>query len=137
MEDLRVKRFTRLNNNPKVKAKLFKDTKSTSKKRPRSTSLEQKSKIILFPGVTLPFKKKSTVKKPFIKTEFCEEKDDLIENNEVLKKNNFDFSKPSSSSKNVWTQYIKQEKPERIKIEDSDNRKFFKSKVIHNDTPNR
>lgn len=95
----------------------------------------------MFPGVTLPFKKKSTNKKPFIKTdiktELCEEKDDLIENNEVVKKNNFDFSKPSSSSKNVWTQYIKQEKPERIKIEDSDNRKFFKSKVIHNDTPNR
>ncbi|XP_015373116.1 PREDICTED: N-acetyltransferase ESCO2-like [Diuraphis noxia] len=137
LEDLRVKRFTRLNYNPKVKAKLFKDTKSTSKKRPRSTSQEQKSKIILFPGVTLPFKKKSSVKKPFIKTELCDEKDDLIENNEVIKKNNFDFSKPSSSSKNVWTQYIKQEKPERIKIEDSDNRKFFKSKVIHNDTSNR
>jgi len=84
----------------------------------------------------LPFKKKSTNKKPLIKTELCEEKDDLIENNEVVKKNNFDFSK-SSSSKNVWIEYIKQEKPERIKIEDSDNRKFFKSKVIHNDTPNR
>jgi len=90
----------------------------------------------LFPGVTLPFKKKSTNKKTFIKTELCEEKDDLIENNEVVKKNHFDFSKPSSS-KNVWTEYIKQEKPERIKIEESGNRNFFKSKVIHNDTPNR
>ncbi|XP_001943493.2 N-acetyltransferase ESCO2 [Acyrthosiphon pisum] len=136
LEDLRVKRFTRLNYNPKVKAKLFKDSKSTSKKRPRSTSQEQKSKINLFPGITLPLKKKPTVKKPFIKTELCEEKDNLIENNEVVKKNNFDFSKPSSS-KNVWIEYIKQEKPERIKVEDSDNRKFFKSKVIHNDTPNR
>ncbi|XP_060843554.1 N-acetyltransferase ESCO1-like [Rhopalosiphum padi] len=136
LEDLRVKRFTRLNYNPKVKAKLFKDTKSTSKKRPRSISQEKKSKVILFPGVTFPFKKKSsTNKKPFIKTEICEEKDNFIENIEVVKKNNFDITK--SSSKNVWTEYIKQEKPERIKIEDSDNRKFFKSKVIHNETPNR
>lgn len=137
LEDLRVKRFTRLNYNPKVKAKLFKDTKSLSKKRTRSTSQEQKSKLILFPGVTLPFKKKPTIKKPFIKTELCEKKDDIIENNEVVKKNNFDFSKSSFSSKNIWTEFIKQEKPERIKIEDSANRKFFKSKVIHNDTLNR
>ncbi|XP_008187096.1 N-acetyltransferase ESCO1 [Acyrthosiphon pisum] len=136
LEDLRVKRFTRLNCNPKAKAKLFKDKKSTSKKRPRSTSQESKSKIILFPGVSLPFKKKTTNKKLFTKTELCEEKHDLIENNEVVKKNSFDFSKPSSS-KNVWTKYIKQDKPERINIEDSDKRKFFKSKVIHNDTPNR
>lgn len=139
LEDLRVKRFTRLNYNPKVKAKLFKDTKSTSKKRPRSTSHEKKSKVILFPGVTLPFKKKPTIKKPIIKIEVCEEKDDFIENHEeqekVVKKNYFDISK--SSSKNVWAEYIKQEKPERIKIEDSDNRKFFKSKVIHNDIPIR
>ncbi|XP_026810861.1 N-acetyltransferase ESCO2-like [Rhopalosiphum maidis] len=136
LEDLRIKRFTRLNYNPKVKAKLFKDTKSTNKKRPRSTSQEKKSKVNLFPGVTLPFKKKlSTNKKPFVKIEICEEKDNFIENIEVVKKNNFDISK--SSSKNVWTEYIKQEKPERIKIEDSDNRKFFKSKVIHNDIPNR
>ncbi|XP_025206358.1 N-acetyltransferase ESCO1-like [Melanaphis sacchari] len=134
LEDLRVKRFTRLNYNPKVKAKLFKDTKSTTKKRPRSTSQEKKSKVTLFPGVILPFKKKSANKKPLIKTEICEEKDDLIETIEVVKKNNFDISKPSL--KNVWTEYIKQEKPERIKIEDSDNRKFFKSKVIHNDLPN-
>jgi len=139
LEDLRVKRFTRLNYNPKVKAKLFKDTKSTSKKRPRSTSHEKKSKVNLFPGVTLPFKKKPTIKKPIIKIEVCEEKDDFVENHEeqekVVKKNYFDISK--SSSKNVWTEYIKQEKPERIKIEDSDNRKFFKSKVIHNDIPIR
>jgi len=107
-----------------------------NKKRPRSTTQEHKSKIILFPGISLPFKKKSTNKKLFIKTELCEEKNDLIENKEVVKKNNFDFSKPSSSSKNVWTEYIKQEKPERIKIEESDNRKFFKSKVIQNCTPN-
>jgi len=130
-----MKRFARLNCNPKVKAKLFKDKKSTSKKRPRSTRQESKSKIILFPGVTLPFKKKTTDKK-LNNAELCEEKHDLIENNEVVKKNSFDFSK-QSSSKNVWTEYIKQEKPERINIEDSDSRKFFKSKVILNDTPNR
>jgi len=134
LEDLRVKRFARLNCNSKVKAKLFKDKKSTSKKRPRSTSQESKSKIILFPGVTLPFKKK-TIDKKLNNAELCEEKHDLIENNEVVKKNSFDFSKPSSS-KNVWTEYIKQDKPERINTEDSDKRKFFKSKVIHNNTPN-
>lgn len=115
---------------------MFKDTKSTNRKRPRSTIQEQKSKVILFPGVILPFKKKSTNKKPFIKTEICEETCILTENNEVVMKNNFDFSKPSSSKK-VWTEYIKQEKPQRIKIEDCDGRKFFKSKVIHVDSPNR
>lgn len=124
---------------PKVKAKLFKDSKSTSKKRFRSTSHEQKNKTDLFPGVILPFKKKQTAKKLFIKTEIkseqCEEKNDLIEENVMIRKSTFDFSKPSSSKKNNWTEYIKQEKPERINIEQPDNRKFFKSKVIHSDIP--
>lgn len=119
--------------NPKVKAKLFKDSKSTIKKKPRSTN-EPKAKPNLFPGVILPFKKKSSKKlfiKPEIKTEPCEEKDTTLEENIIVKKNNFDFPKPSSLKKNNWVDYIKQGKPERIKIEQPDNRKFFKSTIIH------
>lgn len=126
--------------NPKVKAKLFKDTKLTSRKRPRATSLEPKPKINLFPGILLPYKKRSTAKKLFIKTELCEDKNNVIkeslEQDFVSKKNNFDFPKPSSK-KDVWTEFIKLDKPERIKIEESDTRKFFKSKVIHTDTLNK
>lgn len=92
----------------------------------------------MFPGVILPFKKKLTTKKLFIKTEQCEQKNILMEENVMIKKSAaFDFSKPSSTSKNNWTEYIKQEKPERINIEQPDNRKFFKSKVIHSDIPNK
>lgn len=130
-----------MHSNPKVKAKLFNDIKLTSKKRHRSTSREGKSKTIqknnLFPGVILPFKKKSTAKKLFIKTESPEEKNNVLEQIIEVKKKGFDFFKPSSSNKDVWSNHIKQEKPERIKIEQPDNRKFFKSKVIQNDTPNR
>lgn len=94
----------------------------------------------MFPGVVLPFKKRSTAKKLFIKTELCEDKNSLMKENSeqdfVNKKNNFDFPKPSSK-KDVWTEYIKREKPERIKIEQPDSRKFFKSKVIHSDTSNK
>lgn len=136
LEDLRVKRFTRLHFNPKAKAKLFKDSKTTSKKRLRSSSQDKKTKVNLFPGVILPLKKKSTAKKLFIKTEICDEEKPLVEEIEKTKKNNFEFSKPSSSKKN-WTEYIKQEKPERIKLEEPENRKFFKSKVIHSETSNK
>lgn len=125
-----------MNYNPKVKAKLFKDSKSTSKKRLRSTSHEQKKQTNLFPGVILPFKKKPA-KKLFIKTELCEEKNDLMEENIMIKKSTFDFSKPPSLKKKNWTEYIKQEKPERINIEQPDNRKFFKSKVVPCDIPNK
>ncbi|XP_016656595.1 N-acetyltransferase ESCO2 [Acyrthosiphon pisum] len=45
--------------------------------------------------------------------------------------------KQSSSKKNVWTEYMHQDKPKRILLEQDNNRKFFKSKVIHNDTPNK
>lgn len=136
LEDLRVKRFARLHFNPKVKAKLFKDSKSTSKKRVRSSSLDKKTKVNLFPGVILPLKKKPTAKKLFIKTEMCDDKNNVLEEIENTKKNNHEFSKPSSSKK-IWTEYIKQEKPERIKLEEPDNRKFFKSKVIHSKTSNK
>lgn len=81
-------------------------------------------------------KKKSTAKKLFIKTEPCEEKNNLTDENVIVKKSKFECPK-LSLKKNVWAEYIKQEKPERIKIEDSENRKFFKSKIIHNDTPNK
>lgn len=137
MEDLRVKRFTRLYSNPKVKAKLFKDSKTTVKKRPKSSSVDRKNKTNLFPGVILPFKKKSTAKKLFVKREPREENYNLKEENCVIKTNNLDFSKPSFTKKSNWTEYIKQEKPNRIKIEQSDKRKFFKSTVIHSDTPNK
>lgn len=137
MEDLRVKRFTRLYSNPKVKAKLFKDSKSTVKKRSKSSSLERKNKSNFFPGVVLPFKKKCTAKKLFVKTEVCEENSNLIEENCIIKTNNFDFSKPSFTKKNDWTEYIKQDKPNRIKIEQSDKRKFFKSTVISSDASNK
>lgn len=89
----------------------------------------------MFPGIILPFKKKSMTKKLFIKTEPCEEINNLPDKN-IVKNNNFECSKPSLK-KNIWAEYIKQEKPERIKIEDSENRKFFKSKIIHYDTPIR
>jgi len=91
----------------------------------------------LFPGVILPFKKKPAAKKLFIKTEVCEEKNNLAEENVIVKNNSFNIPKLSSSKKSDWTQYIKQEKPERIKVEQPDNRKFFKSTVIHNDTQNK
>lgn len=133
-----MKRFTRLYSNPKVKAKLFKDSKSTAKKRSRSFSYEQKTKTNFFPGVILPFKKKSAAKKLFIKTELCDEKYNLLGENVIVRKNSFELPlelpKPSSTKKSDWTQYIKQEKPARIKIEQPDNRKFFKSTVIHSDT---
>lgn len=134
MEDLRVKRFTRLYSNPKVKAKLFKDSKSTTKKRSRSSSNEQKTKVNFFPGVILPFKKKSAAKKLFIKTELCDEKYNLLGENVIVKKNSFESPKPSFSKKSDWTQYIKQEKPARIKMELPENRKFFKTTVMRNDT---
>lgn len=126
-----------MHSNPKVKAKLFKDTKSTTKKRHRSTSQENKSKSNWFPGVKLPFKKKSTAKKLFIKTEVLEDENSAITEN-IVKNSNSDITKPSSMKKKIWTDYIKQDKPERIKIEQSENnRKFFKSKIIHSDTSNK
>lgn len=137
MEDLRVKRFTRLYSNPKVKAKLFKDSKTTVKKKPKSPSVERKNKTNFFPGIILPFKKKSTAKKLFVKTEPCEENYNLIEENCVIKTNNIDYPKPSFTKKNNWTEYIKQDKPNRIEIAQSNKRKFFKSTVIHSDTPNK
>lgn len=91
----------------------------------------------MFPGVILPFKKKPAAKKLFIKTEVCEEKNNLAEENVMVKKNSIDIPKPSSSKKSDWTQYIKQEKPKRIKVEQPDNRKFFKSSVIHSDIQNK
>lgn len=45
--------------------------------------------------------------------------------------------KQSSSKKNLWTEYMNQDKPKRILMEQHDNRKFFKSKVIHNDILNK
>lgn len=136
LEDLRVKRLSRLHFNPKVKAKLFKDSKSTTKKRPRSTSQEQKTVTNLFPGIILPHKKKLTAKKLFVKTELSEENDNLIESKVLNEKNHFNFP-TKSFKKNDWTEYIKQKKPERIKIEQPDNRKFFKSKVMHIDSENK
>lgn len=131
-----MKRFTRLHFNPKVKAKLFKDSKSTSKKRSRSTSQEQKSVTNLFPGTLLPHKKKSTAKKLFETTEISKKNDNSFEENVLDKNTHFNFPKPSLK-KNDWTEYIKQKKPERIKIEQPDNRKFFKSKVMQIDSINK
>lgn len=90
----------------------------------------------MFPGVILPFKKKPVQKKLFIKTDECEEKNKLVEENILIKKNTLDFPK-SSSKKNDWTQYIKQAKPNRINAIQPDNRKFFKSTIVHNDIPNK
>ncbi|XP_050434387.1 N-acetyltransferase ESCO1 [Adelges cooleyi] len=145
LEDLRLKRFNRLHSNPKVKAKLFNDSKSTSKKRPRSSSHERKSKksctapkTDLFPGIMLPFKKKTIPKKLFIKTEVKEEKVNTEEESDIeLKKKNFEFPKPSSLKKDVWAECMKSEKPERMTIEQPESRKFFKSTVIQSDTPSR
>lgn len=123
--------------NPRVKAKLFKDSKSTNKKRSRSTSQEHKNKASLFPGVKLPLKKKSVAKKLFIKTEVSEEKNNFDKENVIVKKNTFNFLKPSFSKKKDWIQYINRERPERIKVEQPDNRKFFKSTVVHSDIQNK
>lgn len=89
----------------------------------------------MFPGIILPFKKKSasTAKKLFIKTEVLGDENSTITEN-IVKQFNSDITKPSSTKKNTWTEYIKQEKPERIKIEQPENRKFFKSKIINSDT---
>lgn len=113
-----------------MKSKLLKDSKSTSKKRPRSTSREPKTKINLFPEVLLPFKKR-----PIDNALYKEEQTNLIEKNVVAKK--IKTPKQSSSKKNVWTEYMNINKPKRILMEIDDNRKFFKSKVIHADTPNK
>ncbi|VVC28270.1 Hypothetical protein CINCED_3A015619 [Cinara cedri] len=135
LDDIRVKRFNRLHYNPKVKAKLFKDAKSTGRKRSKSTSQELKPKTHLFPGVILPLKKKPMAKKLFIKPELSEEKPSL-EEIKFVKNFNLDIPKSLSKKKN-WTEYIKHEKPQRIKIEEPENRKFFKSTIVHNDTPNK
>lgn len=87
----------------------------------------------MFPGTLLPHKKKLTAKKLFVTTEISKENDILMEENVVHTKPHFNVPKPSIK-KNDWTQYINQKKPERIKIEEPDNRKFFKSKVPHNDS---
>lgn len=130
-KDFSVERVTRSHYNPKVKAKPFKDSKSTSKKRPRSASRELKTKINLFPDVISPFKKKSMDVKSCKK----EEKTNSTKKN-VAKKNKTP-KQSSSKKKNVWTEYMDQDKPKRILLEQDSNRKFFKSKVIHNDTPNQ
>ncbi|XP_025201292.1 N-acetyltransferase ESCO2-like isoform X2 [Melanaphis sacchari] len=125
-----IERVTRSHYNPKVKANLFKDNKSTSKKRPRSTSRELKTKINLFPDVIPPFKKKPKDIKSFKK----EEETNSTKKNVVK---NTKTPKQSSSKKNVWTEYMNQDKPKRILMEQHDNRKFFKSKVVHNDILNK
>ncbi|XP_050546495.1 N-acetyltransferase eco [Daktulosphaira vitifoliae] len=141
LEDLRVKRFNRLHSNPKVKAKLFNESKSTSKKRARSSSHERKSKkpctaVNLFPGVMLPYKKKPVLKKIIIKTEVVEENMDVVEEVNDVRKKHIETPKFNSFKKDVWAEHVKLEKPERIKIEQPENRKFFKSKVVQN-TPCR
>ncbi|XP_025415356.1 N-acetyltransferase ESCO2 isoform X2 [Sipha flava] len=121
LEDLRVKRFTRLNFNPKVKAKLFKDGKSTSKKRSRSTSQEQKTVTNLFPGTLLPHKKKSTAKKLFETTEIKRIKIEIPDNRKFFKskvmqidsinkkENNFNFKVVNWVDKNIMSDNLKTE----------------------------
>ncbi|XP_050057475.1 N-acetyltransferase ESCO2-like [Aphis gossypii] len=129
-KDVGSERVTRSHYNPKVKIKLFKDNKSTSKKRPRSTSPVIKTKINLFPDGISPFKKKP------VDIGSCKKE----EVNKSTKKNivkKTKTPKQSSSKKNVWTEYMNQNKPKRILMEQHNNRKFFKSKVIHNDILNK
>jgi len=113
-----------------VKTKLVKDNKTTSKKRPRSISREIKTKINLFPDDISPLKEKSKD----IKLCKKEGKTNSTKKN-VAKKTK--TPKQSSLKKNTWTEYMNQNKPKRILLEQDSNRKFFKSKVIHNDTPNK
>jgi len=120
LDDLRIKRFSHLNSNTKVQTKPLKDCKKKSNKSP--TNKKQKTKINLFPGVILPLKKKRTTKEIVNKTELLKYKN--TENNSKEK------VKPSSLEKNDWTKYMKQEKPARIDIEQPNNRKFFKTKVV-------
>lgn len=120
--------------NPKVKAKLFKDAKSTNRKKSKTFSDEQRTKTHLFPGVILPLKKKTTAKKLFIQSELIKE-NPTVEDDKLVKKSDLDldFHKPNSK-KSDWTEYIKQEKPKRIELNEHENRKFFKSTIVHNDT---
>lgn len=123
-------RVTRSHYNPKVKTKLFKDNKSTSKKRPRSISRELKTKINLFPDDISPFKKKP------IDMGSCK-KEEVTNSSKKNVVKNTKTPKQSSLKKNVWTEYMNLDKPKRILMEQHDNRKFFKSKVIHNDILNK
>ncbi|XP_060834439.1 N-acetyltransferase ESCO2-like isoform X2 [Rhopalosiphum padi] len=128
--DFGIERVTRSHYNPKVKTTLFKDNMSTSKKRPRSTSRPLKTKINLFPDSISPFKKKP------LDMQLCKhENESNSTKKSVVKKTKTPTQ--SSTKKNVWTEYMNQNKPKRILMEQQNNRKFFKSKVVHNDILNK
>uniref|UniRef100_A0A2S2PM19 N-acetyltransferase eco n=2 Tax=Schizaphis graminum TaxID=13262 RepID=A0A2S2PM19_SCHGA len=129
-KDFGIERVTRSHYNPKVKTTLFKDNMSTSKKRPRSTSRALKTKINLFPDAISPFKKK-----PIDMQLYKNENENNSTKKSVVKKTKTPTQ--SSSKKNVWTEYMNQNKPKRILMEQQNNRKFFKSKVVHNDILNK
>lgn len=117
--------------------KKLKDNKLTSKKNLRSTSEEKKTVTNLIPGTTLPFdKQKLTPEKSFVTTEISKEKNILLEENVVHENLRLNVAKPSLRKKD-WTDYIKLKKPERVKIVQPSNRKFFKSKVKKIDVTNK
>lgn len=84
----------------------------------------------MFPDGISPFKKKPVDMGSFKKEEVTKST-----KKNVVKKTK--TPKQSSSKKNVWTEYMNQNKPKRILMEQHNNRKFFKSKVIHNDILNK
>jgi len=103
---------------------------STSKKRPRSTTRPLKTKINLFPDSISPFKKKP------LDMQLCKHENETNSTKKsVVKKTKTPTQ--SSTKKNVWTEYMNQNKPKRILMEQQNNRKFFKSKVVHNDILNK
>jgi len=67
----------------------------------------------------------------------CKKEEDTNSTKKQIVSKKIKTPKQSSSKKNVRTEYMNQDKPKRILLEQDNNRKFFKSKVIHNDTPNK
>lgn len=112
-----------------METKSSENIKSTSKKSGKSVNQKKVMKTNLFPDIMLPFKKRSIAKKLLVKTELCVEKTNS--NQKKLDKNQFNVKKK------VWDDYIRQEKPQRIRTEQSENRKFFKSKIIHTRNPKK
>lgn len=58
-------------------------------------------------------------------------------NTNIHSDNSFkEFTELKAKNK-VWDDYIRQAKLKLIETEQSENRKYFKSKIIHNHTPNK
>lgn len=117
-----------------TKVKTKQNMKPKPKKSCKSTNHKQVKRTHSFPRLMSLFKKRSKAKNIFVVTELCAEQNNSIQEKVIKNQLNVEENEPRNY---VCDDYMSPAKPKCIETEQSENVKHFKSKIIHNHTPNK